>query len=150
LVGQAPSRRSDGKEAFPKGARSAKRLSTLIGGDVRRLFDAENLLDRWPGKAGKGDSFPIEIARKKAIELLETDRHDILILFGRKVAEAFGLGDARWFEERRIGRRSLYAVPHPSGINLWWNDRTNVEKARRFFEEVAREGNGNVYCGNEA
>lgn len=66
LVGQAPSRDTDGSAPFS--GRSGRRLELLAGiepGELPSKFALANVLQRWPGSAvGKGDLFPAAEARK--------------------------------------------------------------------------------------
>jgi uracil-DNA glycosylase len=138
IVGEAPSQSSDPKKPF-HGA-SGARLAQLAGlGGVRDLERAArlvNVLQRWPGfgHAGeKGSKVPIAKAKRaaKKIELV-----GVVVLAGRRVARAFGLDDApyfQWFRTDRHGPCNLVVVPHPSGSNRFWNYPENRELARAFF-----------------
>ena len=71
LIGQAPSRMSDPAE--PLSGPCGGRLADLCGlslPDFLARFDRVNLIDRFPGKAAKGDLFPVDRARRKVIDLL--------------------------------------------------------------------------------
>jgi hypothetical protein len=64
LVGQAPSRSSEGRPAFD--GRSGRRIAELMGTPALAL-PAVNLIEEWPGPgAGKGDAFPMHRARRGA------------------------------------------------------------------------------------
>lgn len=140
LIGQAPAQHATGNG--PLSGRCGEALAALCELDLVQFladFDRVNLLGRFPGKSGKGDRFPIEVARRRAIDLLMSgtlfDRR--VVLLGGNVAKAFGVDYPRPFEWQ--SRRALvYAVaPHPSGINLWWNDPANRAAARVFWRELA-------------
>ena len=91
-----------------------------------------NLLDEWPGSSGRGSAFPIEKARETAhIYALQFGQYDAVFLAGKRVARVFDLHDAEYFERTDLG---VYVVPHPSGINRWWNDPCNREMTREFLE----------------
>lgn len=34
----------------------------------------------------------------------------------------------------------LYVLPHPSGVNRWWNDPANLEAARAFLLRALEGG----------
>jgi uracil-DNA glycosylase len=152
LVGEAPSRDTEGLPPFS--GRSGARLAELLGEDPAEAFALENLLRRWPGPAGsgKGSAFPLGPARKGARRLLRAYRGRRFILAGWRVASAFGVrpcghwprelewcGDwAHSLDGSGAGAGSFAVLPHPSGVNLWWNDPANVERARRFLREAAR------------
>lgn len=136
LIGQAPSRESDGRSAFSTNGKSSSRLRRLIGRPVLNAFDAVNLIDRWPGSASiKGDLFPIVDARKAARKLMTRDPHGVFVLVGKSVARAFGvrLDYFRWVE---MDGRLLVTIPHPSGVSRWWNDPANERRAARFLRSL--------------
>jgi hypothetical protein len=130
LVGQAPSKITDStatRRAFSglSGARLALAAGTDRDGLLKAL-DAVNLLDRFPGREeGKerGDDFDLEAAGISASRLAITGRR--VILAGKKVAEAFGVGERKtleWFDLR--GGKAII-IPHPSGANDYYNDPKN-------------------------
>ena len=70
LIGQAPGPRSDPAE--PLAGRCGARLAGLCGigqDEFLRRFERVNLIDRFPGKASKGDRFPLDEARWRAAML---------------------------------------------------------------------------------
>lgn len=150
LVGEAPSRDTEGRPPFS--GRSGRRLAELLGEDLDEAFLLENLLQRWPGPAssGKGSAFPLGPARKSARRLVREYRGRRFVLVGWRVAAAFGVPvhvarPLRWYGDwahsldgSGAGAGSFAVLPHPSGVNLWWNDPANVERARRFLREAAR------------
>lgn len=100
-------------------------------------MDAVNLLARFPGKAGKGDRFPPPEGRRRAVQLLPAlRRRPITVLAGRAVARAFGVEAWPYFLERRVEGALLVVMPHPSGVNRWWNDPAHREEARAFARRV--------------
>lgn len=142
FVGQAPSRTSDPAAPLSLAGGSGRRLLKLSGlseeafaVQARRV----NLTDRWPGKNGKGDRFPRAIRAEVLAEIAETCE---VVFVGRAVADRLLGGSVsramefcRWYADVEAGK--LYAVmPHPSGVNLWWNDPRNVRRARRFLREA--------------
>ncbi len=143
IVGEAPSRTSDPKKPFE--GRSGKRLAELAGLECPTLLRYEatlvNVLQRWPGDgyAGeKGSHFPLAKAKRaaKRIELV-----GVVILAGRRVATAFGMKDAEYFQWHRTDRHGpclLVVVPHPSGCNRFWNYPENVARASAFMRRVFR------------
>jgi len=93
-----------------------------------------NLLDEWPGSSGKGSAFPIKDAMFTAATFrLGFKQYDAVFLAGKRVAKAFGV-EAEYFDKVE-GDTPIYVVPHPSGINTWWNDPCNRERARQFLEK---------------
>lgn len=137
LIGEAPARTTVGARPFtgPTGRRLAE-LAALA--ELRDGFDAVNLLDRWPGRAGrKGSAFPLALARPAAEALLPRLRRRRVILVGRRVAAAFWLARLpylTWAHEHGV---ALAVLPHPSGVCRWWNEPENVAAASAFLREAA-------------
>ncbi len=155
LVGQAPARTSGGRAPFdgPAGDRLAEVLGLRDRRDVPRLFDPRNLLDAWPGPSrGKGDAFPPAEARRAAARLLRREPHPRIVLAGRGIARAFGLGEAPWLREADLGGRRALVVPHPSGVVAWWNDPANRAEAaralRRFSGHPLYSGHSGLTIGD--
>lgn len=156
LIGEAPGKTGEriGAGPFDPSTRSGRRLADLAGvADVRDVFGAINLLNRWPGRTAHGSAFPAGQARKQAEQLWQDLPADVdLLLVGSRVATAFQvtaaplswLGVVRPFEEvgeRPIrGRaRNVAIFPHPSPVNRYWNDPSNEVRARRFLRALVRD-----------
>jgi hypothetical protein len=141
LVGPAPGKRAPASwPAFGPGPGSGQFLCRLLGiGAVRHEFDAVNLLDRWPGRAANGgDLFPIGEAREAALSIGRRgviDDRPFVLLAGHNVAGAFGVRVPYLTWERFDCGVPVAVIPHPSGLNRWWNKPANRERARRFITE---------------
>jgi uracil-DNA glycosylase len=139
VVGQAPSRSHPaGAPAFSGKGSSARRLEISAGvppGTLLEHFDTVNLIDFYPGKVGKGDRFEREVAERSAA-LLVVRRWPVVLLAGKNVARAFGVRADyfRWAALVNGGRVAV--IPHPSGVNRWWNCPRNRAKAARFLRAV--------------
>lgn len=136
VIGQAPARGSDDTLALAgrSGARLRKLLCCPAEEDFRARFDSFNVLPKWPGKAGKGDRFPHRIAKSIASRIRFCSG-PVLLLGG--AAGAFGVSS--WFEWEMLASGDTSdvwgcALPHPSGVNRWWNEADNKERAERFFK----------------
>lgn len=130
VIGQAPGR---GKPTAPLAGRAGKKLADLHGvahAEFMATREVVNLLDRWPGKAGKGDAFPLAEARERAA-LHDLSRWDRVVFLGKNVARAFNFR-APFLVWQSLDGVLCAVVPHTSGINRWWNDADNTEAARRF------------------
>ena len=91
IIGQAPGRQGTGE---PLSGKAGRRLAALCGLDLDAYlarFQRVNLLPVFPGKAGKGDRFPLPPAREAARALLPTLEGRRVVLLGGRVAAAFGL-----------------------------------------------------------
>jgi len=139
IMGQAPSKCGEGESPFSTNRHgSGRRLVLLLGTTPERfrdLFDLVNLIKHWPGKQGKGDAFPLAEA-KIAADQMRFDGRPAVLLAGRGVAAAFGQRGRpylEWFELRGVPAAVL---PHPSGINRWWNDAENCVAASLFMHAL--------------
>jgi hypothetical protein len=72
-----------------------------------------------------------EVASSIRVELEDT--FDSIVLAGRRVPKAFGVSGEFLTVE---GKYAL--IPHPSGLNHWWNDHVNRERAKEFFGDLVK------------
>lgn len=141
LIGQAPGPRS-GTEPFD--GLSGDRLARYMGLESRvelwEHFECHNLLRSYPGPAGeKGDVFPRTRARGAARRLLERLEGRVVLLAGKNVAQAFQVrSDYLVWGDHPAGF-SCVVIPHPSGVNHWWNDEANRRRFRRWAGAMLRE-----------
>ena|GEM_PF-4543914 len=101
-----------------------------------------NLNARWNGKCGKADVFNREEAALKAARLV-AESFTYYVLLGHEVARAFGVrGDILETKFDPVHSKNYLLFPHPSGINLFWNEPFNVHRAgkrlREFLEDARR------------
>jgi len=93
-------------------------------------FDRKNLCyGKWSNPEARAEARVIQASKD----------HEIIILLGSKVCQAFGV-QYKPFE--RLGR--YLVLPHPSGRCLAWNDPTSAERARRLVQD-ALEGKNDGY-----
>lgn len=90
------------------------------------------LMPTWAGGEDWRSNRAEEVARACA-PYLEKE-FDCIVLTGRRVAQAFGKSID--FLERD---GKYFSLPHPSGLNRWWNDAKNLEKAQRVCAELVEE-----------
>lgn len=147
LIGQAPGPATD--PGRPLSGRCGARLADLCGLELESFlnrFERVNLIETFPGKAGKGDAFPIEQARLGAVRLMTSGRLFCrrTVFLGGNVWRAFGwpgeIAKVPLFKWAGGMQPMMMAfAPHPSGVSRWWNDPANEERARRFFRRLALE-----------
>lgn len=103
-----------------------------------RRFERMNLLDRYPGSAGKkGDKFPMMEARLAAAEIRSRFEGRKVVFVGLAVAEAFDAISPKSFEWRMYAPGFQGApIPHTSPINSFWNDERNIARGREFFDQL--------------
>ena len=150
IIGQAPAQKDD--RTSPLSGRTGRRLATLMNMDMeefRTTFDRANLLNRFPGhRVGAGDAFPIQQATINAHKLMQNnppDNYRAVILLGKNVARAFNLQNPEFFQWDRTHRPFTVVIPHPSGLNRWWNEKSNQRVARKFLNEMADQYFGETY-----
>lgn len=80
-------------------------------------------------------------ATARAIEALGAPG-DAIILLGREVAKAFGLDDMAEVSTVDRGRATIYLIPHPSGLNRWYNDADNRSRVARVLKRIWDEHRG--------
>lgn len=147
FVGQAPSRETDGKPPFTgKCGRFLAELMGLTQEEMLRTHEFMNVLDHWPGASFKGDKFPVPEARIAAKKKLEQLRGRTVVLLGHNVARAFDCKSFRYFEWYEIRNPENFSevvvplmtiVPHPSGVNRYYNDPTKRLIVSKFLRTIA-------------
>jgi len=121
--------------------RSGRKIAEMGGVSFGEFLEVRrvNLLTRWPGQSGKGESFSA-LAGRRAASRFRFDRGLVLVV-GLAVARSLGLRPEPLSVQVRE-TSEFWVLPHTSGIVLWWNDQGNVRRAerflRRFFHERVR------------
>lgn len=113
------------------------KLANMLG--LERLefladYRRTNLNLMFPGKKGKGDAFDRVGGEAAAKQLMEDPTLERFVLLGSEVCKCFGVPYEHLmvWEFPRPGRiLSFFCLPHPSGINLWYNDPKNRDQASR-------------------
>jgi hypothetical protein len=102
-----------------------RRLAALLGVPVETMMDAVVWINLWEYPGTRAERY---------VRLIEegAEPRDAVILLGRRVTKAFGLGSLRALGtvSRNAGRGPIIiALPHPSGLNRWWNDPDRLDDA---------------------
>lgn len=148
IYGQAPGKKPKEDPRVPFiGGRNGRFLAELAGVDEKVLADLfvfRNVLDYYPGPNGdgKGDAFPMDEARARARELMDDWCWGDTVLFaGHGVAQAFGTPRRypyfKWHEP--VHGVQCVVVPHPSGLNRFWNNHALVARASHFWKAAVYE-----------
>lgn len=149
VVGEAPSRWMQERGITDALPIAGKELAAMAGitwpGRWFELFEPVNVLGSWPGKQGKGDAFPLDLAIPAMRELVEEFHlYTRVVLLGRRVEMAYNGAVGRRLSHQEPlfhGFDARIAVaPHPSHVNRWWNSIENRAAASRFWMDVARQG----------
>ena len=142
IVGEAPSKNEVTER--PLEGRVGRRLADLCGLTLEEFlqhFERINLLHVRQDTREKGFEFDAEAARFEAEQMRNTRmlfaEGRVTLLLGKRVGAAFGC-PTNYFERWWIMNAEAYVLPHPSGINRWWNDHANEDKAARFMREIVR------------
>lgn len=149
MIGEAPGNYSkydpERHALYPYPPRCAgARLCELMGLPLSEYIfgiDRMNLLDFYPGKQGKGARFPMAAA-KESVAALHEQRGLIgrnILLVGRRVAEAFEKKDVPNLTWQHQKAYNFAIIPHPSGINRWWNDAENRAAGEAFLRSVGEQ-----------
>lgn len=137
IIGQAPSKRGDPANPLSRDP-VASRLAGLFGvtkDEYLERFDRINLIGIWPGKKGKGDAFPMAEAAAAAEKLKDALLGRTVLFLGVATAKAFRYPyDALEWHSFNEGLAAV--LPHPSGVNRWWNDEGNSERASVFCRRM--------------
>jgi len=146
LVGQAPSMRGSEVCRAALGGPVGRKLMEVLGCDLRsyvRGFRRLNLVQSFPGRTNGADAFDAAEAGMAWARLRENVAQRMVVLLGAKVADVATVGLWRahgWcapFDHLQV---RMMVVPHPSGLNRWWNDPANTAAAtialRRFCAEA--------------
>lgn len=169
LLGEAPNEKTDGHPKLwlrPDSSGIAHTANLLLArSGLRReqyleMFERDCLLHYYPGRDGRGAKFPLIAAREVSVDAIrKAERHPSAVVLGRRLSRAFSWMDGvsgksvplehlqffRWYLAAPHGvdvwSRSVPAaiVPHPSGVNRWWNDPKNQRRAKRFFTSLRKD-----------
>lgn len=118
------------------------------GWPFRLVFEIRhaNLLREWPGYDRSGGSkFPLAAGRRAAVGFMRalaagTNPYGVILLCGTRIRRVWrsDTGYFEWFQSVD-GLARCSVVPHPSGMNRWWNSADHREQASGFLRELARE-----------
>ncbi len=140
FIGQAAARSNVGGRAFDESTASGKRLMSLAGSESILQHEFVNLLEYYPGREDtchpKGDAFPMDEARTAADRLTPSLIGRRIVMVGDNVARAFGVTKypwCIWMASDAFPETEFAVLPHPSGVNMWYNDRDNLKRAKKFL-----------------
>lgn len=143
MIGEAPSRSGDRFD--PISGRAERLLCDLAGwkDGLGPRFLRLNLLEENPGPSsgGKGDAWPLDLARQRAAQMVFAGR-PAAVLLGRRVAAAFGARGAycEWWDPSDEVRAPYVVIPHPSGVNRLYNDPAVRDQVGVVLRDAAKRG----------
>jgi uracil-DNA glycosylase len=143
IVGEAPSRLSDPEIAFSgRSGTFLERAAGLKPGRLRGWFECVNLLRVWPGPCDgrRGSRFRGgRVARSRAAEIRDraaASGRPVLVA-GRRAAAVFDIPQpVEYLTWYRVGDVPVAVIPHPSGVNKWWNEPANRARFAAFMAAV--------------
>lgn len=142
IIGEAsgrggdPAKPLDGSSGSPGNGSGARlcRIAGVTHDELFQRFRLRNLLDYFPGMSnGKRATFPAQVARAAADAFLVDE--DTILLLGKRLAMAFRV-KADYLEWIEMDGKRYAVVPHPSGLNRWYNSEENRQAVRVFFEKL--------------
>lgn len=150
LIGEAPGRSADPSKPVPHLPLSSPstrgKLIWLFGIGAYDRALKFNLFSSWPGKSGKGDLFDVEAATPAMVAINRAlDRIDVewtVVLLGFRVAATMTKARPHlleYFAPWSTCNRTYVIIPHPSGINRWWNEKPNRDRAVRRCRKIGRD-----------
>lgn len=144
LVGEAPSKNEVTEQ--PLMGRVGRRMAALADlsyEDYLRHFDRVNLLHVRQDTKEKGFEFDHAAAAVAAHQLFldgTIKQGRVVLMLGWRVTRAFfSPYDKAYFERHDHAGVTFYAMPHPSGVNRYWNDLENCKKASEFVQQIVKE-----------
>lgn len=134
----------NGNAAEPLEGRTGEKLAEMLGctyDEYLRLSQRFNILPEWPGrKSGKGDKFPKVVARINAQRISYSLAGCTVLFLGINVGRIFKFpGNPLEWKTVQGPAGTTYSaavLPHPSGINRWWNSSQNRKSAERFMKQT--------------
>ena len=103
-----------------------------------RAARRKHLNTHYSGKRRKNARFDHAKGSVKAADILLDWRVERIVLLGKNVARCFGFRELPFLAEISIYGRRFLIFPHPSGTNLWWNERRNERRARQLLQRFLR------------
>ena len=145
LIGQAPSQHKD--PHCPLEGRVMRQLAKLFGcseEEYLRKTQRFNVVPVWPGKIGKGDRFPSRLARINASRMQHSFGGCHVLFVGIQTARSFlSKGPILTWRKSTVPDTDIVyrsaILPHPSGVNRWWNKLSNRRKASGFMRATWHE-----------
>lgn len=107
--------------------------------ELRGHLECLNVLRSYPGPEGdKGDAFPRQRAQRAARRLWGSLRGRRVLLAGKRVGVAFGIREDYLVWTTHEAGFDVAVIPHPSGVNRWWNEPANRRRFTKFVRDVVR------------
>jgi len=141
IIGEAPGKHGDPRT--PIEGRIGARLAEWCGlpfDEFLTTFQRINLLEVQPQDSGKGTDFNVRAAGKvaRAMQYL-FEPGQVVIVLGKRAGAAFGFTNIEYFQKATLNGAAVYVVPHPSGVNRWFNEPENELTMIRFMRGIVKQ-----------
>lgn len=103
----------------------------VSGDDYLEMFDRRNLV------AGRAWS---DAAAREAARQFDTRGSRSVVVLGAKTWAAFGAPATPWLSSCSDGQVEWWRVPHPSGLNRWYDVPGNARSAADLLLKIGRGG----------
>lgn len=149
FIGEAPSPSTSRFGSHPLVGMTGARLAAWAGvspAEFRRRCGCVNLFDRVPQRWDRRSAEDraawlwVELCKPHDGTGRELRGVDVVVLLGDKVADAFRCRSVRPFTVSQTSGPAIAVMPHPSGLNHYWNDEANVRRAERFLRRLLGTG----------
>lgn len=94
----------------------------------KEAFDRQNILD--------SQEWMVREARLAAPQVWERLQGRYVIVLGREAADVLDLQFDDWILENQKDDVTYRMLPHPSGLNRWYNESINLNLAAVLLEEM--------------
>lgn len=157
MVGQAPSANGSHDPRHALTGAPMRKLFKVSGMNLMtylRTFERHNLVPRWEGYNRTGDSSSgsrfdegeASVTARVLADRLAGGRR--LLCWGAPVLRAFSVEvdfePCHWTLREVPGLDNAYDcpvayIPHPSGLNRWWNEPGNADRAGQFLRDLVAD-----------
>lgn len=108
---------------------STTRQLDRICANWRHSFETLNV---WPFADRELDKLDVNA-------LIDRDRYDVIVALGFTVSQELGLSHrSTWLSWHERDGVSILRLPHPSGVNRWWNDPVHRTYASLALAQAIR------------
>lgn len=136
ILGEAPSRSGDRYWMCPLSGAVGERLARWAGVEpdpdgsrygrwywpLVEVFELRNLLERYPGPAGRGAALPTGPARQAWVDLLPELTGRTVVLLAARIPAVAGLPTYFYAWQRPSWCARAVVLPHPSTLNRIYDD----------------------------
>jgi hypothetical protein len=111
--------------------------------DYLRDFGRLNLYPGEAARSGKGATATDRLLARHCVRIIAEGKYSDVVLLGKRVQVAFSdfVVFSHQVERHEVFgtgfTADFYALPHPSGRNIWYNDEANRARAGRILKSLS-------------